>query len=129
MKDKLNSSTLPFKVVYFHEAPYGSYRGENTRMQWPFEEWGADIVLSGHDHTYERFLIDGFPYIVVGSGGQMLYPFNYDLPGSQYRYNEDIGAMLVEATSESMVFPAMEIHFRISSENKSNGMASITQIE
>ena len=23
-------------------------------MQWPFAQWGADVVLSGHDHTYER---------------------------------------------------------------------------
>jgi hypothetical protein len=23
-------------------------------MQWPFAEWGADLVLAGHDHSYER---------------------------------------------------------------------------
>jgi hypothetical protein len=104
LKNKLAESTSPFKVVYFHHSPYGPSKGELTRMQWPFKEWGADIVLTAHDHLYERLIIDGFPYIVNGLGGAMIYDFNYNFPGSQYKYNGDLGAMLVEATSDSMVF-------------------------
>ena len=25
-------------------------------MRWPFAEWGASAVLSGHDHLYERVM-------------------------------------------------------------------------
>ena len=36
---------------------------------------GADIVLSGHDHHYERFAPDrGVREFVVGTGGRSLYP-------------------------------------------------------
>ena len=38
-------------------------------------EHGADVVLSGHDHTYERCLADGIREFVVGTGGKSHYPF------------------------------------------------------
>ena len=42
-------------------------------MRWPFKDWGADIVLSGHAHSYERLKGSGdFPYIVNGAGGAPL---------------------------------------------------------
>jgi hypothetical protein len=46
-------------------------------MQWPFEEWGATAVLSGHDHCYERFAAgqSRFPYFVNGMGGARIYGF------------------------------------------------------
>lgn len=38
-----------------------------------FEEYGVDIVFSGHDHDYERSLRNGIYYIVTGGGGAPLY--------------------------------------------------------
>ena len=45
----------------------------------PYEAWGADAVLAGHDHDYERLSNpagvagrDGFPYIVNGLGNRRL---------------------------------------------------------
>jgi hypothetical protein len=73
-------------------------------MRWPFKEWGASAVLSGHDHTYERLLVDGLPYFVNGLGGGAIYYFNEVLDGSQVRYNEDYGAMLVEASPVALTF-------------------------
>jgi hypothetical protein len=36
---------------------------------------GADLVLSGHDHHYERFAPDdGIVQVIVGTGGRSLYP-------------------------------------------------------
>ena len=40
-----------------------------TSAQWPYGEWGADAVLAGHDHTYERLFINGVTYFVNGMGG------------------------------------------------------------
>jgi hypothetical protein len=34
---------------------------------------GADLILSGHDHTYERMVRHGATYIVDGTGGAKLY--------------------------------------------------------
>jgi len=95
----LAASTAPWQIVYFHHPPFSSgTHGSTTDLQWPFAAWGADAVLSGHDHTYERLKIDGIPYVVNGLGGRGTYNFAAALPESQVRYNADFGAMRVEAT-------------------------------
>lgn len=105
LKKAMLASTSPFNVVVFHHPPYSSGRhGSNEYMRWPFKEWGADVVLSGHDHIYERLLVNGLPYFVNGIGGAELYNFDVILPESQVRYNQDFGAMRVEASSTSMKF-------------------------
>jgi len=52
-----------------------------------FEQYGVDMVLSGHNHHYERSLKDGIYYIVTGGGGAPLNNFpNINLnPYSQVR--------------------------------------------
>lgn len=105
LKKSLAASISAFNVVVFHHPPYSSGRhGSNIYMQWPFKEWGADVVLSGHDHTYERLIVEGMPYFVNGIGGGELYYFNAPLPESQSRFNQDFGAMRVEATNTYMKF-------------------------
>src|SRR6185503_14372551 len=60
LKNALANSTSPFNIVYFHHAPYSSgSEGSSTHMQWPFKDWGADLVLVGHSHNYERLSIGG----------------------------------------------------------------------
>jgi hypothetical protein len=53
----------------------------------------ADVVLSGHDHDYERFLpmdpdghvrAGGIQSFVVGTGGRNLYHLGTRQPGSAY---------------------------------------------
>lgn len=101
LQERLAASTLPWKIVYFHQSPYSSgYHGSVDWMRWPFKEWGASLVLGGHDHTYERLEFDGLTYIVNGLGGGPIYPFVFPLAGSQARYNNAHGALLVEAGSE-----------------------------
>lgn len=107
LREKLAASTERWKVVYFHHSPYSSglEHGSTEYMQWPFQAWGASAVLSGHDHGYERVVRNGFPYFVNGVGGKSLYPFwIVHVSGSQVRYNDDYGAMLVEASSSSIRF-------------------------
>ena len=104
-RQRLAASTSPWKIVYFHHSPYSSgYHGPVDWMSWPFAEWGASVVLSGHDHTYERLLVDGLPYIVNGLGGGPIYYFINIEPESQVRYNDDYGAMLVTADEATLGF-------------------------
>ncbi len=108
LKKVLTASTSPFNVVVFHHPPYSSGRhGSNEYMRWPFKEWGADAVLNGHDHLYERLVVNGLPYFVNGFGGSDLYKFETVLPESKVRFNQDFGAMRVEATSTYMKFQAI----------------------
>ena len=106
LQSALATSTSAWNVVFLHHSPYSSgIHGSNTTLQWPFQAWGADIVLSGHDHTYERLSINGLPYIVNGLGGmQTLYNFNTPVAGSQVRYNANHGALLVDATDVYATF-------------------------
>lgn len=105
LRERLTASTAPWKLVVLHEPPYSSGRhGSAKRLRWPFREWGATAVLSGHDHTYERILVDGLPYFVNGLGGSSRYRFLLPVTGSEVRYNADSGAMLIEAGPADITF-------------------------
>lgn len=105
LQERLAASTSAWQVVYFHLPPYSSgYQGSVDWMRWPFAAWGADVVLSGHDHLYERLEVEGFPYVINGLGGGPIYSFMETLPESRVRYNSAHGAMLVTASEASMVF-------------------------
>jgi hypothetical protein len=104
LKEGLSASTSPWNVVVTHFPPYssGHNHGSTDFTEWPYAEWGADIVMSGHDHIYERVVVEGLPYIVNGLGGKGLHQFDAAVPGSEVRYNQDYGAMLVEADQQTM---------------------------
>ncbi len=104
LRAALAASTARWKVVYLHHAPYSSgYHGNTAVMQWPFREWGASVVLAGHDHDYERLLVDGLPYVVNGLGGRSIYKGTKPLIGpSQKFYSGDYGAMLLTASPDSL---------------------------
>lgn len=111
LKDRLAASRRPFKVVYGHHPPYSSGRhGSIGYMRWPLSAWGADAYLAGHDHSYERLMVGGMPYFVVGNGGRSLYDFEDILPESVVRYNRGYGAMLVrvEAHRAHFAFYALD---------------------
>ncbi|HEV8454985.1 MAG TPA: hypothetical protein VGQ24_08850, partial [Gemmatimonadales bacterium] len=61
-------------------------------------------VLAGHDHDYERLLIQGFPYFVIGTGGANLRTFARVVEGSQRRVEGNYGAVLVTARTDSLSF-------------------------
>jgi len=105
LKDRLAASTATWKIVYMHHPPYSSAdHGSIDWTQWPYKRWGATVVISGHDHVYERLVVGGFPYFVNGLGGGPIYDFGEPLPGSKVRFRDDYGAMLVEATSQQITF-------------------------
>lgn len=105
LQERLASSDKTFKFVYTHHPPYSSgYRGSTVYMQWPFTEWGADAFFAGHDHIYERLVIDDMPFFVNGLGGRSIYQINDIVSGSIIRYNGECGAMLVEVYQRSVTF-------------------------
>lgn len=70
-----NAGTACFHLVAFHHPPYTTLTGHGPALalRWPFKQWGADLVLSGHNHHYERIVVDGLPYVITGTGGAALY--------------------------------------------------------
>jgi regulation of enolase protein 1 (concanavalin A-like superfamily) len=85
----LASTAQPWTVAFLHRAPYssGGEHGSSPDVRAAFgplfERYGVDLVLAGHEHTYERTVpiresavpTDAFvPYVVTGGGGAPLYP-------------------------------------------------------
>jgi hypothetical protein len=89
-------------LAYWHHPLYSSGRsGDNLRMRPLFQilyDANADVVLAGHDHTYERFgpqTPDGRPDPVrgirmfnVGTGGVPLYEFHTTKANSEVRIGD-----------------------------------------
>ncbi len=106
----MRASTARQRIVYFHHAPYSSgSHGLSAWMQWPFAAWGADAVLAGHDHNYERLTVGGVPYFVNGLGGKSKracpLPIPPDLADkSRICFDADFGAMLVETSGDVLVY-------------------------
>ncbi len=106
LKERLAASKSCFNVVVGHQAPYssGARHGSDPKLQWPFREWGADVVFSGHEHLYERLDVGGLPFIVDGIGGAERYEFVKPLPESKVRYRDDWGAVRVSATGAGITY-------------------------
>ncbi len=105
LEAELGAAVVPWRLVYFHHPPYSSglVHGSTVAMRWPFAEWGASIVYSGHDHTYERLAAGGIPYIVNGVGGNDLYGVGDPIPESLVRHENVRGLVLVTATATEFV--------------------------
>jgi hypothetical protein len=86
----------------------GAIHGSSTAYQ-PFwqalYDYGAELVLSGDDHVYERFApqtpagvadpVRGIRQIIVGTGGRSHYGFGTIRPNSEVRNNDAFGVLSV----------------------------------
>lgn len=101
LKNGLKASKKKWKLILFHHPPYSSgEHGNNVYMSWPFYDWGASLVISGHDHDYERIIIKNNTYLVNGLGGAEIRSFKKNISGSVKRYNKNYGALLIEITDK-----------------------------
>jgi tartrate-resistant acid phosphatase type 5 len=100
LQPRLAASDL-WNIVVMHEPPYTSdinHAPGNVNFRFDYKDAGAHIVLSGHGHNYERLLVNGFPYLVAGTGGNSLRGFTpVPTTGSQFRYNTFFGCLYVTA--------------------------------
>ena len=89
LKERLDDPGYRFSIPVFHTPPYTSGRhredGRAIRSEWQplFEAAQVPLVLSGHDHNYERIVLNGVTYVVSGGGSTVLYPETGEVPGSQ----------------------------------------------
>src|SRR5690606_26885652 len=75
LEETLRTSTATWKVVGRHHPPYSSgYHGSSTaaRTFVPlFVRYGVQLVLSGHEHDYQRSEpLGGVTYLVTGAASR-----------------------------------------------------------
>lgn len=94
-------------LAYWHKPRWssGANHGSNSGMQTLWQvlyNAGAELVINGHDHEYERFaemnasgsaISQGLREFVVGTGGAGLYSFATPLSASQVRNNTTHGVL------------------------------------
>jgi len=107
LRSDLAASTKQCIAAYMHKPRFSS--GEHGSSTGPRALWqalydaGAEIVIVGHDHTYERFAPQtpdgtadparGIREFVVGTGGKSLYSFGTPVANSEVRYNSTYGVL------------------------------------
>lgn len=96
-------------LAYWHHARFSSGpHGSSARAAGLFQalyDAGADVLVVGHDHLYERFapqspagLADpgrGIREFVVGTGGGPRYAVGTVRPNSEFRFDADWGVLEV----------------------------------
>jgi len=116
LQQSMDASAATWNIVVDHHPPFASdnKHGSSAYMQWPFAAWGADAVLSGHAHVYERVMHDGIPYFVNGLGGGPRYGFKKTpVAGSAARYSANWGAQKVTATTSTITFEFYNVKGRL----------------
>lgn len=102
---EMAASSNTWKVVVLHKAPYSSnatYTPGQVEFRWNFKAMGADLVLSGHGHDYERILVGDLQYLVCGLGGATKVGFGATTTGSQFRYNTKHGCLRLVASATKL---------------------------
>jgi hypothetical protein len=123
VNDLANSSTACLAVAWHRPRWSSSASAPSDSVTDPLYRLalseGADLLLSGHAHSYERFSrLDangvyspkGIRQFVVGTGGAALYKFGTAVPGSSARNGSTYGALklTLNASSYSWKFLPIE---------------------
>ena len=107
LRDHPAQCTLAYwHVPVFSSGPHGTEpEAAHVREAWrALYEVGAEVVINGHDHDYERFAPqdpkgkadpNGIREFVVGTGGGGLYEFRRIRSNSEVRSNRSYGVLVL----------------------------------
>jgi hypothetical protein len=107
LEQDLASHPQPCTLAYWHHPLFSSgYHGSAPKMKPSWDALyaaGADVVLNGHDHDYERFAPQtpsgaaddarGIREFVVGTGGRELRPLRTITPHSEVHNSDTFGIL------------------------------------
>lgn len=104
--DSLRTNTRAWSIVLMHRGPFAA-RGDRDNAEMrraflgPLERYGADLVLSGHDHSYARATKAGITYVTSVSG-----PKYYDTSSRDFRRG---GAQRVRWAERTSTYQAITV--------------------
>jgi hypothetical protein len=128
LQEDLRAHPARCTLAYWHHPRFSSGKhGDDTAMTpiWrALQAAGADVVLVGHDHDYERFapqtadgrrdFAQGIREFVVGTGGKSHDGFRSDQPGSERRNSSTFGVLELTLLPDSYQWrfvPVLGKHF------------------
>lgn len=107
----LAESHTDWKIVYFHHPLYSNAgrHGPDVALRVALEpllvKYGADVVFSGHEHVYERLVLQrGITYFTVGSSGQLRKGDVNPSSSTAAAFDQDQTFMLVGIAGNQMSF-------------------------
>ena len=116
LMDDLAANPKACTLAYFNQPLFnsGAEHGNDPKMRPSWDALyaaGAEVVLNGHEHTYERFApqtpggaadpAQGIREFVVGTGGASHYPFGTIQPNSEVRNGDTYGVLKLTLHSGS----------------------------
>ena len=112
LEDELAKDTSDWKICFFHHPPYSSAGKHGSDKQLRevvepiFVKYGVNVVLTGHDHVYERIKPQkGIYYFVSGAGGKLRSgDVNERSPLTEKGYDRDMHFMLFEVAGDQIYF-------------------------
>ena len=116
LHDELAKDTSEWKVAFMHHPPYssGGKHGSDEQLREIVEpifvKYGVNVVLTGHDHFYERTKPQkGIYYFVSGAAGKLRTgDIKDNSPLTEKGYDRDMHFMLFEVVNgKQMHFQAI----------------------
>jgi predicted phosphodiesterase len=115
INDELGKSGEKWKIVYFHHPLYSSSRTHGSQVKLRevleplFLRHKVSVVLTGHDHAYERIKPQqGIQYFVVGSSGQLRRgDLRRGSPLTAFGDDQQQAFMLMEIDGDVLTFNAV----------------------
>ena len=114
LDDQLKASGSDWKICFFHHPPYssGETHGSNetlrTQLEPIFVKYGVNVVLTGHEHFYERIKPQkGIAYFIAGSSAKLregnIKPADFEATGFDTGYT----FMVIEIVGDDMYYQAL----------------------
>ena len=139
LKDDLGAhSNQACTLAYFHHPRFSSSTSGNNSAMVPFwealYEAGAEVVLNGHAHHYERFAPQtpggqadpegGISQFVVGTGGKSLNSFGTVQANSEVRLAEAFGVIKLTLHPEGYDWQFVAVDGTVDGETTDSGSGS-----
>ncbi len=125
LRADLKASTKTCTLAYWHRPLFSSreaHRGDTSDVKplWDaLYEAGAEVVLGGHEHFYERFAPQtpegradaerGIRQFVVGTGGMVLYPFGTIQANSEVRQASTFGVLKLTLEEDAYAWEFLSV--------------------
>ena len=112
LQEQLALDTSEWKVCFLHHAPYSSAKSHGSDQELRkvvepiFVRHGVNLVLTGHDHVYERIKPqNGIYYFVSGAAGKLRKgDIKRSSPLTDKAFDTDLHFMLFEVVDDQLYF-------------------------